>query len=72
MRRCLMAILMALALAFAAAGCGPPHPKVPVPHVPEPAGEFGDAWKNIRKYEKVEKAQHVCYDDQGIPYSYDC
>ena len=35
-------------------------------------GEFGDTWKNIHKYEKVEKAQHACYDDQGIPYSYDC
>jgi hypothetical protein len=43
MRRCLIAILMALALAFAAAGCGPPHIKVPVPHVREQIHDFKDS-----------------------------
>jgi hypothetical protein len=53
MRRCLIAILMALALAFAAAGCGPPHvkPPVPRPHVPE---QFRDVYdsdlNNLHKH----------------------
>jgi len=66
-----MAILMALALAFAAAGCGPKVP-VPRPHVPEQFHEYNDLRKAINKHKKVEEVQHLCTDDQGIPYSYDC
>jgi hypothetical protein len=72
MRRCLIAILVALAVAFAAAGCGPPHIKVPRPHVPDQVHEFNDTWKNINKHKKVEKVQHICYDNQGLPVSDDC
>ena len=74
MRRCLIAILMALALAFAAAGCGPPHIKVPAPHphVPEQFHEYNDLRKAVNKYKRVEETQHLCTDDQGIPYSTDC
>ena len=71
MRRCLIAILMALALTFAVAGCGPPHVKVP--RVPEQVRDFNNSdLNNIRKHAENEKYRHACYDDQGIPYSYDC
>jgi hypothetical protein len=74
MRRWLIAILMALGLAFASAGCGPPHIKPPRVHVevPEPVRDFNDVRNNVNKHKKVEQVQHICYDDQGIPYSYDC
>ena len=81
MRRCLITILMALALAFAAAGCGPPHVKVPVPRVHEQYREWKDSDLNNSEiknlYEHAPRGEptpadeygQACYDD---PYSYDC
>jgi hypothetical protein len=85
MRRCLITILMALALAFAAAGCGPPHvdvpaPRVdvPAPHVPEQARDLYDSdLNNVHRHLPNENPGYTpdpdpvdtCYDD---PYSYYC
>lgn len=68
MRRCLTATVASLALAFAAAGCEAPHVKVPdkAPRVPNE----GQDLNNIRKHGNVEKYEHSCKDDQGVPY--DC
>ena len=69
-RRWLIAILMALALGFASAGCTPPHVKVP--YVPEQVHDFYDVGKNINKHKNVEEVQHICLDEQGLPFSDDC
>ena len=77
MRQCLIAILMAPALAFATAGCSPgciSHVKVPRVH--EPVRDFHDS-DNIRKHAPNgnpvcapdENQADTCYDD---PDSYDC
>jgi hypothetical protein len=68
MGRCLTATVAAFALAFASAGCEPPHVKVPekVPRVPDEAQDLN----NIRKHGEAQKYGHSCKDDQGYPY--DC
>ena len=87
MRRCLTTILMALALAFAAAGCGPPHVKVPVPRVHEQYREWKDSdlnnseIKNLYEHaprgEPTPSEEYAPADEYGQacyddPYSYDC
>jgi len=70
MRRRLIAILVALAIAFASAGCDPPHVKVP--GVPDKVRDFNDSdLNNIRKHGSAERNRHLCYDDQGYPYDCD-
>ena len=67
MRRCLIAILMALALAFASAGCTLPHVKVPVP---AKVHDFNDSDLNkIRPKHVLPHHHDSCYDDQGNPCS---